>query len=44
MDWRVIGGTSEIGRYLESETQASFRAWWTGPQGRPIGRAAARRP
>lgn len=35
IDWRVIGGTSEIGRYLEGETQASFRGWWTGPQGNP---------
>jgi len=34
IDWRVIGGTSEIGRYLESETQAAFRAWWTGTLGR----------
>lgn len=35
IDWRVIGGTSEIGRYLEGETQASFRGWWTGPQNKP---------
>jgi iron(III) transport system substrate-binding protein len=34
LDWRIIGGTSEIGRYLEGETQAAFRAWWTGAQGR----------
>ena len=34
IDWRTIGGTSEIGRYMEGETQAAFRAWWTGPQGR----------
>lgn len=33
IDWRVIGGTSEIARYLEGETQAAFRAWWTGPEG-----------
>ena len=33
LDWRTIGGTSEIGRYMEGETQAAFRAWWTGPQG-----------
>jgi iron(III) transport system substrate-binding protein len=28
IDWRVIGGTTEIARYLTSEMQASFRAWW----------------
>jgi iron(III) transport system substrate-binding protein len=28
MDWRTIGGTSEIARYLEGELQAAFRAWW----------------
>ncbi len=30
IDWRVIGGTSEIARYLASEFTASMRAWWTG--------------
>jgi len=28
IDWRVVGGTSEISRYLNSEMQASFKAWW----------------
>jgi iron(III) transport system substrate-binding protein len=27
IDWRTIGGTSEIMRYLESEYTAAFRAW-----------------
>ena len=42
VDWRVIGGTSEIMRYLRSEMVTSFRAWWRG-QGRewPAGTAAA---
>ncbi len=31
VDWRAIGGTTEIMRYLESEYTAAFRAWWTGP-------------
>lgn len=29
VDWRVIGGTSEIMRYLGGEYIASFKAWWT---------------
>lgn len=33
IDWRIIGGTSEIARYMEGETQAAFRGWWTGPKG-----------
>lgn len=28
IDWRVIGGTTEIMRYLESEYVGSMRAWW----------------
>ncbi len=28
VDWRVIGGTSEIMRYLRAEYVAAFRAWW----------------
>jgi ABC-type Fe3+ transport system substrate-binding protein len=32
IDWRIIGGTTEIARYLESEIQTSFRSRWTGPQ------------
>ena len=34
IDWRAIGGTTEIMRYLGSEFVASARAWWTA-QGRP---------
>jgi iron(III) transport system substrate-binding protein len=30
IDWRVIGGTSEIARFLEGEYVASFRNHWTG--------------
>lgn len=33
VDWRVIGGTSEISRYLTSSFIAAARAWWTS-QGR----------
>ncbi|HPC20566.1 MAG TPA: iron ABC transporter substrate-binding protein, partial [Kiritimatiellia bacterium] len=29
VDWRNIGGTTEISRYLTSEFVSSFRAWWT---------------
>ena len=29
VDWRVIGGTSEIARYLEGEYTAGFRSHWT---------------
>lgn len=35
LDWRVIGGTSEIARFLESEYIASFKRWWSGREGRP---------
>lgn len=28
VEWRIVGGTSEILRYLESEFTASFQAWW----------------
>ncbi|MFH0881210.1 MAG: ABC transporter substrate-binding protein [Lentisphaerota bacterium] len=28
VDWRNIGGTTEIMRYLGSEYAAAFRAWW----------------
>jgi ABC-type Fe3+ transport system substrate-binding protein len=34
VDWRMIGGTSEIARYLEGESVASFRNLWTGRLGR----------
>ncbi len=35
IDWRLIGGTSEITRYLEGEYVASFQNLWTGALGRP---------
>ncbi len=35
LDWRMIGGTSEIARYLEGEYVASFRNLWSGKGGRP---------
>ncbi len=28
VDWRTIGGTTEIMRYLSGEYGAAFRAWW----------------
>ena len=30
VDWRALGGTSEIMRYLVSEYVAAARAWWMG--------------
>lgn len=30
VDWRNIGGSSEISRYMQSEFTSAFRAWWTG--------------
>ena len=35
VDWRVIGGTSEINRYLDSEYIAAFRHHWVDQLGRP---------
>jgi ABC-type Fe3+ transport system substrate-binding protein len=35
IDWRVIGGTSEITRFLESEYVSSFQNHWTRKLGRP---------
>ena len=29
IDWRVIGGTSEINRFLESEYVSAFQNYWT---------------
>lgn len=29
VDWRVIGGTSDIMRYLRGAMTQAFRAWWT---------------
>lgn len=34
IDWRVIGGTSEITRFLESEYVSSFQNHWTKTLGR----------
>jgi ABC-type Fe3+ transport system substrate-binding protein len=30
VDWRVVGGTSDITRFLESEYVAAFRNYWEG--------------
>lgn len=35
IDWRVIGGTSEIARFLESEYVSSFQNHWTRKLGKP---------
>lgn len=35
VDWRMMGGTSEIARFLEGEYAASFERLWTGKLGRP---------
>ena len=35
LDWRLIGGTSEITRYLEGEYVASFQNYWTRQLARP---------
>lgn len=34
VDWRTIGGTSEITRFVASEYTASFRNYWEGKLGR----------
>jgi iron(III) transport system substrate-binding protein len=34
LDWRNVGGTSDIARYLQGEYAASFRNLWTGRMGR----------
>ncbi len=34
IDWRVIGGTIEITRFIESEYVASFKQYWTKKLGR----------
>ncbi len=41
VDWRNIGGATEIMRYLTSEFTSSFRAWWKaqGQAWRPDGAA-----
>ncbi len=35
IDWRVLGGTSEIARFLESEYITSFRNYWTNNLRKP---------
>jgi iron(III) transport system substrate-binding protein len=35
IDWRVIGGTSEIARFLEGEYTAAFQNHWTNTLRRP---------
>jgi ABC-type Fe3+ transport system substrate-binding protein len=35
IDWRVIGGTSEIARFLESEYVSSFQNYWSNTLHRP---------
>ncbi len=35
VDWRVIGGTSEITRFLEGEYVSAFQAYWTRTLRRP---------
>jgi ABC-type Fe3+ transport system substrate-binding protein len=35
IDWRIIGGTSDIARFLESEYVAAFENYWTGKLRRP---------
>ncbi|HRE81067.1 MAG TPA: extracellular solute-binding protein [Opitutaceae bacterium] len=35
VDWRVIGGTSEIARFLEGEYTASFQNYWRNQLGKP---------
>ena len=34
LDWRVIGGTSDITRFLEAEYIGAFKNYWTGKLGR----------
>jgi len=35
IDWRVIGGTSEIARFLDGEYTAAFQNYWTGTLRKP---------
>lgn len=35
VDWRIPGGTSEIGRYVDSEYLASFQNYWSHTLHRP---------
>ena len=34
LDWRVVGGTSDIARFLEAEYVAAFRNFWSRQPGR----------
>ena len=34
VDWRVVGGTSEISRFLETQYDAAFQLHWTRTLGR----------
>ena len=34
IDWRVVGGTSEIARYIASEYETAFANYWTNKLGR----------
>ena len=42
VDWRVIGGTSEITRYLDGEYTAAFQNYWTNTLKRPWTNAVER--
>lgn len=50
IDWRSIGGTSEIARYLSSEYTAAAKAWWTAerkktwPAGATVSLTSSRPP
>jgi ABC-type Fe3+ transport system substrate-binding protein len=35
VDWRVLGGTTEIARLLQGEYVAAFQDYWTGKLGKP---------
>ena len=35
IDWRVLGGTSEIARFLDSEYITSFQNYWVNQLGKP---------
>ena len=41
-DWRVVGGTSDITRFLEAEYIAAFKNYWTGQLQRPWSAAVVR--
>src|SRR5580698_4390276 len=35
LDWRNVGGTSDITRYLDGQYDSSFRYLWTSKMGKP---------